>query len=80
MTETNGKNDQVIITRDHLYRFRRTLVALGAVFEGGCNGGGLGCERAKLLAASGPLSESTKNESLKRFRNLTGTVDLGKTK
>ena len=45
MTETNGKNDQVIITRDHLYRFRRTLVALGAVFEGGCNGGGLGCEQ-----------------------------------
>ena len=61
MTETNGKNDHVIITRDHRYRFRRTLVAFGAVFEGGCNCRVVGFERAKLLSAFESLSESTKN-------------------
>jgi hypothetical protein len=56
----------VIIIRGHHYRFRRTLVAFGAAFEGGGNGGGLGFERAKLLSEFQSLSEKNKKLSLKR--------------
>ena len=40
--DLSGPNDQRAITRDHVNRFRRTLDALEAEDDGGCNCRGLG--------------------------------------
>ena len=37
--DLSGPNDQRVITRDHVNRFRRTLDAIEAEHDGGCNCG-----------------------------------------
>jgi hypothetical protein len=50
--DLSGPNDQRVITRDHVNRFRRTLDALEAEDDGGCNCRGRGLYEPMIVLNS----------------------------